>query len=147
MKLGIVADEIDRDIRAGRYEIRSLPSGRVPLCEAADLAHRWGLGGLIVFSFHKPGATEANAEAGERAARDSLAVWIEPICWGEHARSTAELIRGAAHPEWVAAGEGMIDYRAHFARLRQAGFDGSISLEPHLDGSCKEAVERAWLEC
>jgi len=273
MKLGIVADEIDRDIRTAvkiggtlglrRYEIRNLPSGRVPLCDpaelreveevmrqaeagitaispglfkltetardfriqmadlyprAAELAHRWGLPGLIVFGFHKPGATEANAaaidgtnpprevidclaEAAERAGRDSLFLMLEPepICWAENARSTAALIRrigspylkinydpgndawllnrdpigdldaaapfianvhikdlrpltqGAGHPEWVPAGEGMIDYRSHFERLRASGFDGSYSLEPHLDGKpetirrCKEAVERAWL--
>lgn len=273
MKLGIVADEIDRNIRAAveiggrlglrRYEIRNLPSGRVPLCDASDLrevdavirsagveitalspglfkltehapefrtqmeqvypraaelAHRWGLPGLIVFGFHKPGATEANAatirgsdpplevvdclaEAAGRAARDSLLLLIEPepICWAEDGRTAAALIRrtgspnlkinydpgndawllnrdplgdfdivapfianvhikdlrplarGAAHPEWVPAGEGMIDYRSHFTRLRAVGFDGSFSLEPHLDGKpetirrCKEAVERAWL--
>ena len=273
MKLGIVADEIDRDIRVAveiggklglrRYEIRNLPSGRVPLCDASDLraveeairaagaaitaispglfkltehtpefraqmeevyprgaelAHRWGLHGLIVFGFHKPGATEANAasiragdppeevvdclaEASERAARDCLLLMIEPepICWAEDARSTAALIRrtgspnlrinydpgndawllnrdpladfdavapfvanvhikdlrpltrGAAHPEWVPTGEGMVDYRSHFARLRACGFDGPFSLEPHMDGKletirrCKEAAERAWL--
>ncbi len=273
MKLGIVADEIDRNIRTAvetggklglrRYEIRNLPTGRVPLCDASDLravdeamsaagaeitaispglfkltehaaefraqmeqvypraaelAHCWGLPGLIVFGFHKPGATEANAattrggeppqevvdwlaEAAARAARDSLVLTIEPepICWAEDGRSTAALIRrtgspnlkvnydpgndawllnrdpiadfdtvapfianvhikdlrpltrGAAHPEWVPAGEGMIDYRSHFARLRASGFDGPFSLEPHMDGKpetirrCKEAVERAWL--
>ena len=272
MKLGIVADEIDRDIRAAvaigeklglrRYEIRNLPSGRVPLCDASDLravdeamraanaavtaispglfkltehapefraqlaevypraaelAHRWSLRGLIVFGFHKPGATEADAssfcagdpplevvdclaEAAERATRDSLLLMIEPepICWAEDARSTAALIRrtgsanlkinydpgndawllnrdpladfdevaplianvhikdlrlitrGAAHPEWVPAGEGMVDWAAHFARLRAAGFDGPFSLEPHMDGRpetvrrCKDAAERAW---
>lgn len=274
MKLGIVADEIDRNIRAAvecgvqlglrRFEIRNLASGRVPLCDAAELrevedvmrafgaevtavspglfkfaenarefraqmegvypraaelAHRWGLPGLIVFGFHKPGATEANAatiggshppeevvewlaEAGERAGRDALLLMIEPepICWAEDGRSTAALIRlagsphlkinydpgndawllnrdpiddfdavapfianvhikdlrpltrGASHPEWVPAGEGIIDYRRHFARLRETGFSGSFSLEPHLDGKietvrkCKEAAERAWAE-
>jgi L-ribulose-5-phosphate 3-epimerase len=273
VKLGIVADEIDRNIRAAveiggklglrRYEIRNLPSGRVPLCDASDLreveeviraagaeitaispglfkltehapefraqmeqvypraaelVHRWGLPGLIVFGFHKPGATEANAatlpggdppqevvdclaEAARRAAQDSLLLLIEPepVCWAEDGPSTAALIRrtgspnlkinydpgndawlrnrdplagfdavapfianvhikdlrpltrGAAHPEWVPAGEGMIDYPSHFARLRAFGFDGPYSLEPHLDGKpetirrCKEAAERAWL--
>jgi len=185
---------------------------------AAELAHGWGLPGLIVFGFHKPGADEANAatisgshpprevldclaEAGERAGRDSLVLMIEPepICWAEDAPSTAALIRrtgspnlkinydpgndawllnrdpidgldlaatlianvhikdlrpltrGAGNPEWVPAGEGMIDYRTHFARLRQVGFTGPFSLEPHMDGReetvrrCKEAVEQAWL--
>ena len=263
MKLGIVADEIDRDFRKAvavgralgieRYEVRNLTTGRIPLCDAAELAaveragveitaispglfkyteaaadfaremaelypraaelaHRWKLPGLIVFGFHKPGATEANpetagdppaqivdwlAQAGERAASDRLLLIVEPepICWCDTATRTAALIvqsgaaslrinydpgnvawlrnrdplddlaaaaplianvhvkdlrplhRGPAHPEWVPAGEGMIDYRAHFAALRQAGYNGPISLEPHMDGRsetirrCKMAVE------
>ncbi len=268
MNLGIVADEIDRDIRTAlasgtalglrRYEIRNLRTGRVPLCDAAELreveeamresqsevtaispglfkfaetaadfrkqmeeiypraaelAHRWNLPGMIVFGFHKPGATETNAaevsganppreivdslaEAGEQAGRDSLVLMIEPepICWAEDTRAAAALIRrsgsasllinydpgndawlhnrdciddfaaaapfianvhikdlkpltrGAGNPEWVPAGEGMINYREHFARLRH--FAGSYSLEPHIDGRlptirrCKEAVEK-----
>jgi sugar phosphate isomerase/epimerase len=179
---------------------------------AAELAHRWKLPGLIVFGFHKPGATEANArvagdppaqimewleEAAERASADGLLLMIEPepICWCDSARRTANLIgrsgtgslrinydpgnvawlenrdpigefdaaaplianvhvkdlrpleRGPGCPEWVPAGEGMIDYRAHFAALRRIGYAGPISLEPHMDGSreairrCKQAVE------
>lgn len=272
LHLGIVADEIDRDIRAAvtvggnlglrRYEIRNLPSGRVPLCDpadlravdqamldaesvvtnispglfklaetgwdfraqmddvyprAAELAHRWNLPGLIVFGFHKPGATEANAaeisgdsvpdqvvewlaQAAEQAGRDGLLLMIEPepICWAEDTRAAAALIRrigsphlkmnydpgndawlrncdalgdlagaidlianvhvkdlrplinGAAHPVWVPAGEGMVEWGTHFARLQAAGYSGPVSLEPHLDGKpdtilrCKQAVERAW---
>jgi sugar phosphate isomerase/epimerase len=263
MKLGIVADEIDRDFHKAtgigkalgieRYEIRNLTTGRVPVCDpaellsverqeveitaispglfkytedaaafaremaevyprAAELAHRWKLAGLIVFGFHKLGATEANssaaaappseitdwlAQAGERAAADGL--WLivepEPICWCDTARRTAALIercgasslrinydpgnvawlenrdpldefdaaapwianvhvkdlrpldRGPAHPEWVPAGHGMIDYRAHFEALERIGYTGPISLEPHMDGNpetirrCKAAVE------
>jgi sugar phosphate isomerase/epimerase len=190
---------------------------------AAELANRWGLPGLIVFGFHKPGAVEANAAeissadppasivewlaaAGERAAADGLLLMIEPepISWTDSARAAAELIRragtgsgsealrinydpgnvawlenrdplaefdaaaqfianvhvkdlrplerGAGKPEWVPAGEGMIDYRAHFRALRNAGYKGPVSLEPHMDGSaetvrrCKEACEREWGE-
>jgi sugar phosphate isomerase/epimerase len=268
MKLGIVADEIARDFRkavgVGKslgidcYEVRNLTTGRVPLCDpaeirwieqagerqeveitaispglfkytedgaafaremaevyprAADLAHRWKLPGLIVFGFHKPGATEANpaadgpppsgiadwlAQAGERASADGLLLLIEPepICWCDTARRTAEwiersgaaslrinydpgnvawlenrdpldefdaaapwianvhikdlrpLARGPAQPEWVPAGEGMIDYSAHFAALQRIGYRGPISLEPHIDGApetirrCKTAVEK-----
>lgn len=171
MKLGIVAGEISRDfstaVRIGkalgllRYEIRSLTSGRAPLCDpqelleveriaareeveitalspglfmltgdaaafdremreiyprAAEWAHRWRLPGLIVFGFHKPGATEANAatlakagppdevidwlaEAGARAAADGLLLMIEPepICWADTGRATAGLIRRAGN--------------------------------------------------
>ncbi|MCU1237782.1 MAG: Xylose isomerase domain protein barrel [Candidatus Solibacter sp.] len=184
---------------------------------AAEWAHRWKLPGLIVFGFHKPGATEATApefpsasppeqivawlaEAGERAARDGLTLMVEPepICWCDSGRATAALLaragspalrinydpgnvawlenrdpldefaivapwianvhvkdlrpltRGAGFPEWVPAGEGMIDYAAHFRALRGVGYDGPVSLEPHMDFSavatrrCKEALERTW---
>ena len=263
MKLGIVADEIDRDFSKAvavgkalgieRYEVRNLITGRIPMCDpaeieaierqsveitaispglfkyiedaaafaremaevyprAAELAHRWKLPGLIVFGFHKPGATEADPEAagdpppqivewlaaaGARAASDGLLLMIEPepICWCDTGRRTAALIqqsgaaslrinydpgnvawrenrdpidefddaaawianvhikdlrplaRGRAHPEWAPAGDGMIDYRAHFAALDRIGYRGPISLEPHMDGRpetirrCKAAVE------
>jgi sugar phosphate isomerase/epimerase len=184
---------------------------------AAEWAHRWKLPGLIVFGFHKPGATEANAgaigsgnppneivdwlaEAGERARADGLLLMIEPepICWADSGTATAALIQragspalkinydpgnvawlqdrdpidefaavapwianvhvkdlrpltqGAGKPEWVPAGEGMIDYRAHFAALRRIGYYGPISLEPHMDGSaettrrCREAFDWLW---
>jgi sugar phosphate isomerase/epimerase len=53
-------------------------------------------------------------------------------------------------PEWLPAGEGIIDYRRHFAALQRAGYAGPISLEPHMDGSpetirrCRDAVLRLW---
>ena len=185
--------------------------------KAAELAHRWDLPGLIVFGFHKQGATESNAaefssdgpppeivewlaKAGERALSDGLDLMIEPepICWCDTGRATARLIRaaqvkslkinydpgnvawlenrdpiaelkaiapwianvhikdlkplteGAGKPEWVPAGDGMINYRAHFEALRQIEYDGPVSLEPHMDGSeeatraCVLGVKRAW---
>jgi sugar phosphate isomerase/epimerase len=54
-------------------------------------------------------------------------------------------------PEFVPAGEGLIDFARHFQALRQSGYSGPISLEPHMDGNvetirrCKEAFEKAWL--
>ncbi len=250
MKLGIVADEIDRDFAKAvaigkplglrRYEIRNLTTGRIPLCDpaeilaveriaareeieitaispglfklahdartfarvmtevyprAVELAHRWKLPGLIVFGFHKPGATESNAaalprteppaeaiawlaEAAERAAADGLLLIIEPepICWADTATAAAGMIaRSGARslrinydpgnvawltgrdpiddfdaaapyianvhvkdfrpgPQWLPAGEGIIDYAAHFAVLRRIGYAGPVSLEPHMDG-------------
>jgi sugar phosphate isomerase/epimerase len=44
----------------------------------------------------------------------------------------------------------MMDYQGHFAALQRLGYDGVISLEPHMDGSletiqkCKQAVEHLW---
>ena len=186
---------------------------------AAEWAHRWKLPGLIVFGFHKPGATEGTApefssanppaeiaewlaEAGERAQRDGLTLMIEPepICWCDSGRATAALIaragspalrinydpgnvawlenrdpldefpavapyisnvhvkdlrpltRGAGFPEWVPAGEGMIDFAAHFRALRESGYHGPVSLEPHMDCSaestrrCKQALEKVWAQ-
>jgi sugar phosphate isomerase/epimerase len=182
---------------------------------AVEWAHRWKLPGLIVFGFHKPGATEATApefssanppgevvewlaEAGERARGDGLTLMIEPepVCWCDSGRATAGLITRAgsaglkinydpgnvawlenrdpldefavvapwianvhvkdirkkagqeAYPTWVPAGEGLIDYAAHFRGLHEIGYAGPVSLEPHMDSSadttrrCKEAVER-----
>jgi sugar phosphate isomerase/epimerase len=182
--------------------------------KAAEWARRWGLPGLIVFGFHKPGATEANAsqfssdhppaeirawleEAASRAAADALALMIEaePICWCDTGRATVDLLRGLENvginydpgnvawlrnqdpisefdlvapyianvhvkdirpvtgdPEWVPAGEGIVDYAAHFAALRRIGYQGPVSLEPHMDFSvdatrrCRDAVQRAWGE-
>lgn len=51
---------------------------------------------------------------------------------------------------WLPAGEGLIDYRAHFAALRRIDYQGPISLEPHMDGRfetiqrCKEALEKSY---
>lgn len=184
---------------------------------AAEWAHRWNLPGLIVFGFHKPGATEATApnflsanpptqivdflaEAADRAAHDNLILMIEPepICWCDSGRATTGLIARAgsgslrinydpgnvawledrdpldefaivaplianvhvkdirkragqeAYPTWVPAGEGIIDYAAHFRALKEMGYKGPVSLEPHMDFSvdatrrCKEAAEREW---
>lgn len=78
---------------------------------AAEWAHRWKLPGLIVFGFHKPGATDANAAglprepvptevedwfaaAGERAAADSLLLMVEPepICRVDTCRTAAAMM-------------------------------------------------------
>jgi sugar phosphate isomerase/epimerase len=183
-----------------------------PRC--AELAHRWKLPGLIVFGFHKPGATEQNfaalppapipqqvvdwlTEAARRAESDRLTLMIEPepICWLDgagplpeawpalpalrinydpgnvawlqgrdpiddfaaaapyvgnvHVKDLQPFVAGV-RPEFVPAGEGIIDYRRHFAALRASGYDGPISLEPHMDGSpetirrCIQAFERSW---
>jgi sugar phosphate isomerase/epimerase len=177
---------------------------------AAEWARRWGVPGLIVFGFHKPGATEAAfsqvssenppaqvrewmEEAAGIAAADGLTLMVEqePICWCDTGRATESLIRGLENvrinydpgnvawllnrdpgdefdcvapllanvhvkdirpvkgdPEWVPAGEGIVDWAAQFRRLRQIGYTGPVSLEPHMDSSveatrrCMQAVEK-----
>ncbi len=224
--------EVERIVAGEGVEITAISPGLLKLTEdeaafqtamtevyprAAELAKRWGVPGLIVFGFHKPGATEENAasieraavpqqvidwlaQAGERASLDGLTLMIEPepICWADTAATTVDMIRrsgasglrinydpgnvawfeqrdpigefelaapwitnfhvkdllptrpGESRPEFVPAGEGMIDYRAHFRALKQAGYVGPVSLEPHMDGSiatirrCKEALELAY---
>jgi sugar phosphate isomerase/epimerase len=178
---------------------------------ASEWALRWKVPGLIVFGFHKPGATEENAAsmgsnpvpeqvidwlaaAGEKAARDGLQLMIEPepICWADTVTVTSEMIGRSGCENlrinydpgnvawflgidpideletavpWIAnvhvkdwlpparfvpAGEGTINYRAHFAALRRSGYAGPISLEPHMDGCletirrCKEALEQSY---
>ena len=51
------------------------------------------------------------------------------------------LVMGPGFPEWVPAGEGMIDYRTHFRALE--GYAGPVSLEPHMGeiGRCYEALK------
>jgi sugar phosphate isomerase/epimerase len=80
---------------------------------------------------------------------DEFAV-VAPWIFNVHVKDLRPLTRGAGFPEWVPAGEGMIDYAAHFRGLREIGYEGPVSLEPHMDSSveatrrCKEACERAW---
>jgi sugar phosphate isomerase/epimerase len=183
---------------------------------AAEWAHRHKLPGLIVFGFHKPGATEQNfasltqqaipdqvvdwlAEAGERAEAEGLLLMIEPepICWADSARAAVGLIgRSKARslrinydpgnvawferrdpidefevaapwianvhvkdllpsapgirPTFVPAGEGIVNYGAHFRALRHIGYTGPVSLEPHMDGRpetihrCIDAMQRQY---
>ena len=224
--------EVERLAAHERIEITALSPGLFKLTDtpeafhrdiheiypkAAEWAHRWRLPGLIVFGFHKPGATEENAasltpepvpnhvvdwlaEAGERAASDGLLLMIEPepICWADtsngaaaligragaaglrinydpgnvawlrqrdpldefeaaapwianvHVKDLLPMVQGATRPRFVPAGEGMIDYRAHFDALRRAGYHGPVSLEPHMDGRpetirrCNEAFEKTY---
>lgn len=55
-------------------------------------------------------------------------------------------------PVWLPAGEGIIDYRAHFRALRRIAYTGPISLEPHMEpgvettAACKNAFEQLWRE-
>ena len=74
---------------------------------------------------------------------------VAPVDRQRAYQGSASADAGAGFPEWVPAGEGMIDYAAHFRALRGIGYEGPVSLEPHMDCSaeatrrCKScAVER-----
>ncbi len=77
---------------------------------------------------------------------------IAPLIANVHIKDQIDEPRGSGMPTWVVPGEGMIDYRPHFAALKRIGYTGNISLEPHMDGSletisrCKQVVERLWNE-
>ena len=75
---------------------------------------------------------------------------LAPLIRNVHVKDQLEAPIGSGRPTWVVPGEGMMDYRAHFDALQRIGYDGPISLEPHMDGSletirkCKQAVEGFW---
>ncbi len=79
---------------------------------------------------------------------EAAAKWIANV----HVKDLLPLAPGASRPTFVPAGEGIIDYRAHFAALKRIGYSGPVSLEPHMDGRpetirrCLEAVEKLY-EC
>lgn len=77
---------------------------------------------------------------------------LAPYIANVHIKDIVAAPRGSGMPRWVVPGEGMMDYRRHFAALQGIGYKGNISLEPHMDGSlatisrCKDSVERLWQE-
>ncbi|MDX2040334.1 MAG: sugar phosphate isomerase/epimerase [Acidobacteriota bacterium] len=76
---------------------------------------------------------------------------VAPFIANVHLKDQLDAPRGSGTPTWVVPGQGMIDYRPHFAELKRIGYAGPISLEPHIDGkletilNCKQAVEEMWL--
>lgn len=76
---------------------------------------------------------------------------VAPFIANVHIKDQLDAPRGSGKPTWVVPGEGIIDYRPHFAALKQTGYTGPVSLEPHMDGKletilkCKQAVEQMWL--
>jgi sugar phosphate isomerase/epimerase len=84
--------------------------------------------------------------------RDPIGEFGETAPWiaNVHIKDVQPGAPGSGKPQFVPAGEGVIDYAAHFAALRQIGYRGPISLEPHMDGTaetigrCKRAFERLW---
>ena len=75
---------------------------------------------------------------------------VAPFIANLHVKDQLDAPVGSGIPRWVVPGQGMIDYRRHFAALKRIGYAGPISLEPHIDGSletirqCKAAVETLW---
>lgn len=75
---------------------------------------------------------------------------VAPFIRNVHIKDQLDAPIGSGMPRWVVPGEGMVDWRAHFAALQRLGYAGPLSLEPHLDGSletirrCQEAVARMW---
>jgi sugar phosphate isomerase/epimerase len=122
-----------------------------PICWAdtatvtAELIERSGSQGLRIN--YDPGNVAWLEQRDPIDEFDRAAPWIANV----HVKDLLPLQPGAVRPEFVPAGEGMIDFRAHFAKLRQAGYRGPISLEPHMDGRpdtirrCKEAFEQNYL--
>jgi sugar phosphate isomerase/epimerase len=77
---------------------------------------------------------------------------IADLIGNVHVKDQLDAPRGSGRPTWVVPGEGMMDYRPHFDALKRIGYNGPISLEPHMDSSletiikCRQAVERLWGE-
>ena len=81
--------------------------------------------------------------------RDPLPDFAEaaPFIANVHIKDQLDAPRGNGMPTWVVPGHGMIDWRGHLLALKDSGYDGPYSLEPHINGEletiqqCKAAVE------
>ena len=77
---------------------------------------------------------------------------VAPYINNVHVKDLMSAPLGSGIPTWAIPGHGMIDYAAHFGRLKALEYSGPVSLEPHLDShpetiqKCKEAVESLWME-
>lgn len=121
-----------------------------PICWAdtarvtADLIERSGAASLRIN--YDPGNVAWLTGYDPIGEFETASRWIANV----HVKDLVPPERGAGRPVFVPAGEGIIDYRAHFAALRTAGYSGPVSLEPHMDGSretirrCSEAATRQY---
>lgn len=81
--------------------------------------------------------------------RDPLTEFAEaaPLIANVHIKDQLDAPRGSGMPTWVVPGHGMMDWRGHLRALKDSGYNGPISLEPHINGElkmiqqCKSAVE------
>jgi len=112
-----------------------------PICWAdtarvtANLIERSGSKGLRIN--YDPGNV---AWLTQRDPIDELEValpWIANV----HVKDLLPLEPGATRPKFVPPGEGMINFQNHFKILQKQGYEGPISLEPHMDGK-KETIRR-----
>lgn len=121
-----------------------------PICWAdtaatvADLIRRTGARSLRIN--YDPGNVAWLLQRDPLDEFGQAAPWIANV----HVKDLRHVEPGRARPEFVPAGEGIIDYSAHFEALRRMGYEGPISLEPHMDGReetirrCQEAFGRMW---
>lgn len=84
--------------------------------------------------------------------RDSMDFFdrLAPFFANVHIKDLKAARPGSGRPQFVPAGEGCIDYRAHCAALRRIAYGGPISLEPHMNGNeetlrrCRDAFLHFW---
>ncbi|MBI1764818.1 MAG: sugar phosphate isomerase/epimerase [Acidobacteria bacterium] len=84
-----------------------------------------------------------------RWRRDPLAEFAEaaPFIANVHIKDQLAAPRGSGLPTWVVPGGGMLDWRGHLRAVKESGYGGPLSLEPHINGEletirqCKAAVE------
>lgn len=75
---------------------------------------------------------------------------VAPYIANVHIKDQLDAPRGSGIPTWVLPGKGMLDYQAHFTALKNSGYHGAVSLEPHFPLTLdtlvqfKKEIERLW---
>ncbi len=121
-----------------------------PVCWAdtwsASLALIRGAGAGSLKINYDPGNVAWKERRDSRENFESLA----PLIANVHIKDLKPAAPGSGRPEFVPAGEGLIDYRSHCTALRSIHYQGPISLEPHMNGDeetirrCKDAFVKLW---
>ncbi|HEY3835286.1 MAG TPA: sugar phosphate isomerase/epimerase [Bryobacteraceae bacterium] len=102
---------------------------------AADVIERSGASWLRIN--YDPGNVAWLEQRDPINEFEVAARWIANV----HVKDLLPLKPGATRPEFVPAGCGIIDFRQHFAALKRVGYQGPVSLEPHMNGNA-ETIER-----
>lgn len=78
---------------------------------------------------------------------------LAPFIGNVHLKNHQPASRGSGKPVWIVPDKGVLSLKNHLAALQQIGYQGAISLEPHIEnispeiiGQCKRAVENLWNE-